>query len=369
MRSAIVHDWLVSMSGGEKVLKSIYDLYPSPIYTLITNPQNMEKDFFNSPQIHTSFIQKLPFAKKKFRSYLPLFPLAIEQFDLRSYEVILSSSHCVAKGVLTQSNQLHICYCHTPMRYAWDLSHDYMKEGNLRGMKGGLARLFLHYLRGWDCFSSQRVDWFIANSKFVAQRILKTYGRKSEVIYPPIDTTFYQPGSKKEDFYLAASRLVPYKKIDLIVEAFASLPDKKLVVIGDGPELEKIKKKAKKNIEILGYQKNDKLREYLQKAKAFVFAALEDFGILPLEAMACGTPVIAFEAGGVKETVLENQTGLFFQNQTVSEIVSAIQKFEERNFDSFLIRKHAANFNEERFKKEFRQFVEEKYSEFRQPCK
>lgn len=364
-KTALVHDWLMSIAGGEKVLQSIYEIYPGTIHTLVSHQKKLQGSLFEEKKILTSFIQSFPFSETKYRSYLPLFPLAIEQFDLSSFDLVLSSSHCVAKGVLTHSNQLHICYCHTPMRYAWDLSADYLREANLlSGIKGMLARIFLHYLRGWDVSSSHRVDHFLACSQYIARRIRKTYGREASVIYPPVDTDFYQPGNIREEFYLTASRLVPYKKIDLIAEAFSFLPNKKLVIIGDGPELKKIKKKAKKNVEILGSQTNEQLRFYLQRAKAFIFAAQEDFGILPVEAMACSTPVIALNKGGVRESVKENQTGLFFSEQTVAEIASAIQRFEEREWNPNIIRDHALKFRKERFKAEFADFVEQKYNEF-----
>jgi glycosyltransferase involved in cell wall biosynthesis len=362
MKTALVHDWLVSPVGGaENTLQDILALFPSPIHTLLWNPKAFQNTPFAIAEIHSSFIQKLPFSATRFRSYLPLFPLAIEQFNLGSYDVILSSSHCVAKGVLTHSEQTHICYCHTPMRYAWDLCHEYLREAKLdRGFKGALARYFLHYLRGWDVHSSRRVDHFIANSHFVARRIQKLYGRESTVIYPPVDTRFYSLSEKKENYYLTSSRLVPYKKIDLIVEAFSSLPDQKLVIIGEGPEADKIRKKATKNVEFLGFQPNEILRQYMQKAKAFVFAALEDFGIVPIEAMASGTPVIALGKGGTAETVLHEKTGLLFENQTTPDIQNAIQTFEkmQERFDPSLIREHAASFSRERFRSELKQFVD-----------
>jgi glycosyltransferase involved in cell wall biosynthesis len=362
---ALVHDWLTSIAGGEKVLQAIYEIYPGLLHTLISDPKKLVGSIFEETSIQTSFIQKLPFSNRKFRTYLPLFPLAIEQFDLRSFDLILSSSHCVAKGVLSHSGQLHICYCHTPVRYAWDLSAEYLQDANLtKGIKGMFARMVLHYLRGWDVSSSHRVDHFIACSKYIARRIHKTYGRDAAIIYPPVDTAFFQPGSNREDYYLAASRLVSYKKIDLIVEAFSLLPNKKLIVIGDGPELKKIKEKATKNVEILGHQNNDQLRSYLQKAKAFVFAAQEDFGIMPVEAMACGTPVIALGKGGAKETILENKTGIFFSEQTPVQLIEAIKRFEEKEWDPDSIRTRAEIFGKERFKKEYASFVDMKYAEF-----
>jgi glycosyltransferase involved in cell wall biosynthesis len=294
--------------------------------------------------------------------------MAIEQFDLKNYDLILSSSHCVAKGVLCHPDQLHICYCYTPMRYAWDLSLDYLKEAGLeKGLKGTIAKIALHYLRGWDVHSSHRVDHFVAISKFVARRIKRVYGREADVIYPPVNTAFFQPKGKKEEFYLAASRLVSYKKIDLIVEAFTTMPDRKLVVIGDGPEMAKIRKIAGSNVELMGYQSDAVLLEMMQKAKAFVFAAVEDFGIVPLEAMAAGTPVIALRKGGVAELVIESVTGLFFEEQTIVSIRDAVERFERIDgWDTACLRNHALQFSQERFRAEYKNYVEEKKLVFKE---
>ena len=368
MRTAIVHDWIVSSVGGsEKCLAAIHSLFPSPLFTLITNPQELKNTYFEKTEIQSSFIQNLPFSAKKFRNYLPLFPLAIEQFDLSNFDLILSSSHCVAKGVLTHPQQLHICYCYTPVRYAWDLTYQYLRETKLnRGIKGALAKFILHYIRNWDQQASRRVDQFVAISRHVADRIRKYYGRDAEVIYPPVDTSFFQMETNKEDYYFTASRFVPYKRIDLIVEAFSEMPEKKLVVLGDGPENEKIRSKAKKNIEFLGYQPDEELKKHLQKAKAFVFAANEDFGILPVEAMACGTPVIAFKQGAVRETVVEEKTGVFFDEQTVPSLRKAIDQFETmlHRFSPLEIRRHAEKFDLSEFNRQFQSFVIDKYQKF-----
>ncbi len=371
MRTALVHDWLVGIGGAEKLLQAVYELFPSKIYTLVKSQKKLKNTFYEDKEIISSFIQKLPFSEKIYQSYLPLFPLAIEQLDLSAYDVILSSSHCVAKGVLTNAEQMHICHCHTPMRYAWDLYHQYLQETGLnKGFKGMVAKFFLHYLRSWDICSNSRVDEFVANSQFVANRIKKIYGREATVIYSQIDVDSFEISKYKEDFYLTASRLVPYKKIDLIVEAFVHLPDKKLVVIGDGPEMQKIKRKAgkSKNIEILGYQDDQVMKDFLKKAKAFIFAAIEDFGLLPVEAQASGTAVIALNKGGLRETVVQNETGIFFQKQTVQDIIGAVKEFEkkERFFDPMLIRQHVEKkFSKQRFQKEFKEFVEKKYQEFK----
>lgn len=367
MKTAFVCDWLVGIGGGEKALSALYEIYPSPIFTLLSDPKNLQGTFFENKQVRTSFIEKLPFAKKQYRNYLPFFPLAIEQFDMSEYDVVISTSHCVAKGVITGADQFHICYCYTPLRYGWDLYHDYLKETRLRsGLRGIIAKIFLHYLRMWDLGTSSRVDEFVAISKYVAVRIQKTYGRKAKVIYPPVDTDFFKLSTQKENYYVTASRMVPYKKMDLIVEAFAQLPEKKLVVIGDGPDWKKVQAKAAKNIEFLGQTSDEVLREHMQKAKAFVFAAVEDFGIVPIEAMSCGTPVIAFAKGAVKETVIENETGIFFHEQSVPSIVQAVLEFEKKQdtFAPLKIRNHALTFSKKRFKEEFKRFLEEKYASF-----
>ncbi|RLG11280.1 glycosyltransferase family 4 protein [Candidatus Pacearchaeota archaeon] len=363
MKIALVHDWLITLAGAERVLEAIYEIYPAPIYTLLVDKKKLKGTIFEKAKINTSFIQKFPFAKKRYRNYLPFFPLAIEQFDLTKYDIIISVSTCVAKGVLTRSDQIHICYCCTPMRYAWDLYYQYLKESKLnKGIKSFFVRLILHYLRLWDVVTANRVDYFIANSKYVATRIKKIYRREAVVIYPPVDINKFEISSNKENFYLTVSRIVPYKKIDLIVEAFSHMPDKKLIVIGEGPDLKKIKSKASKNVELLGYQPFDVLKKYMQKAKAFIFAAEEDFGIAPVEAQACGTPVIAYKNGGVRESIIEMKTGLFFENQTIQNLIEAINYFEkiEDKFDPKIIRKNAERFSKQIFKKEFKNFIENK---------
>ncbi|MHA1230900.1 MAG: glycosyltransferase family 4 protein [Candidatus Helarchaeota archaeon] len=367
MKVALVHDWITTIGGAEKVLEVIYNLYPAPIFTLVTNRDKLRGSAFEKAEIFTSFIQKLPKVEKKYRNYLLFFPLAIEQFDLSEYDMIISSSACVAKGVLIRADQLHICYCHTPVRYAWDLYHQYLDgAGLLKGIKGFVAKLILHYIRIWDFATASRVNYFVANSKYIARRIKKIYGRDSEVIYPPVDVDKFEVCTRKEDFYLTVSRMVPYKKIDLIVETFARLPDKRLIVIGDGPDFEKIKRKAGKNVELLGYQPFGVLKNCMQRAKAFIFSAEEDFGIVPVEAQACGTPVIAYGKGGATETVIEEETGLFFKEQSVGSLIEAIRKFEtmEDKFDCGIIRKNAERFSRERFKKEFKEFVDGKIEEF-----
>jgi len=369
MKKALVHDWFSVYAGAEKCVESFTNIWDDfDVFALIDflNEEDRTK-ILKGKNVNTSFVQKLPFAETKYRNYLPFFPFAIEQHDLSAYDVILSSSHAVAKGVLTNANQLHISYVHTPIRYAWDLYFQYLKEANLdRGLKGMLAKYFLHKIRLWDIATVNRVDHYIATSHYISKRIKKVYGKDATVIYPPVDTDKFTLEGNKEEYYLTASRMVPYKKIDLIVETFAK-NGKKLVVIGTGPDMEKIKSKATSNIEILGFQPDGVLLEYMQKAKAFVFAAEEDFGIIPVEAQACGTPVICLGKGGTKETVIVEKTGIHFNEQTVDALEKAIVSFENKYdlFDPRQIREHALKFNRERFEKEIETFVDDKYTLFR----
>ncbi|WP_297915561.1 glycosyltransferase family 4 protein [uncultured Campylobacter sp.] len=369
MKKALIHDWFSTYAGAEKCVESFTNIWDDfEIYSLIDFLKGADRDkILKGKHAHTSFIQKLPFAKDKYRNYLPLFPLAIEQFDLSGYDVVLSSSHAVAKGALTHSNQLHIAYVHTPIRYAWDLYHQYLRESGLdRGLKGVLAKYFLHKIRLWDASTANRVDHYVANSRYIARRIQKTYGKPSDVIYPPVDVDKFTLREAKEDFYLTASRMVPYKKIDLIVEAF-SQTDKKLLVIGDGPDMAKIKSKAGKNIELLGFADDETMADLMGRAKAFVFAAEEDFGITPVEAQACGTPVICFGRGGARETVLDGKSGLYFMEQNTKELLAAVAKFEQ-NYDKFeptKIRENSLKFSRARFEAEIKSYVEKKYEEFK----
>ena len=369
MKKALIHDWFSTYAGAEKCVESFTDIWDDfEIYSLIDFLSDADRNkILKGKRAHTSFIQKLPFAKDKYRNYLPLFPLAIEQFDLSGYDVVLSSSHAVAKGVLTHSNQLHIAYVHTPIRYAWDLYHQYLRESGLdRGLKGILAKYFLHKIRLWDASTANRVDHYVANSRYIARRIKKTYGKPSDVIYPPVDVDKFTLREAKEEFYLTASRMVPYKKIDLIVEAF-SQTDKKLLVIGDGPDMAKIKSKAGKNVELLGFASDETMADLMGRAKAFVFAAEEDFGITPVEAQACGTPVICFGRGGARETVLDGESGLYFMEQNAKELLAAVAKFEQ-NYDKFepiKIRENSLKFSRARFEAEIKSYVEKKYEEFK----
>lgn len=369
MKKALISDWYYVNGGAEKVIHSINSIWDDFDHFALIDFLNDEdrKFILNGKKAKTSFIQKLPTVKKNHRKFLQLFPIAVEQFDLRDYNLIISSSSAVAKGIKTNKNQLHICYCHSPMRYAWDLREQYLKDAGLnKGLKGLYAKSVLDKIQKWDLSNSDNVDFFIANSKHIAERIKKIYNRESTVIYPPVDVDFFSLEEVKEDYYFTASRLVSYKKTQLIVEAFNELPHLKLIVAGDGPELEKLQKTAKNNIEFVGYIENKKLRSLMQKAKAFVFAAEEDFGIIPVEAQACGTPVIALAKGGTLETVIENKTGIFFVEQSAEKIKEAVLNFETKNFDPQIIREHAVTFSKQRFEKEIKEFVGTKYKEHQQ---
>lgn len=365
---AVVHDWLPVYAGAERVLAEMLDVIPgADLFSLINFLPENQQAFLKGKEVKTSFIQNLPFARSKYRNYLPLAPLAIEQFDLSKYDAVVSSSYVVAKGVLTTAEQLHISYVHSPIRYAWDLHFQYLREGGLeRGAKSFVARAILHYMRLFDAASANRVDVFVANSHNVARRIRKTYRRPVQVIHPPVDTEAFTPYAQKEDFYVTMSRLVPYKRIDLIVEAFSAMPEKELVVIGDGPDFNKIKAKAGKNVTMLGYQQFETVKHYMQRAKAFVFAAEEDFGIVPVEAQACGTPVIAFGKGGALETVVPGETGVFFHEQSSASLQDAVRRFEavRERLDPERIRLHAERFSKERFRQEFSEMVDREITKF-----
>lgn len=366
MRVAIVHDWLVTYAGAERVLEQLLLLYPeADLYSLLEFLPPGERAFLGGRKVQTSFIQRLPWARNKYRNYLPLMPLAIEQFDLSGYDLVISSSYAVAKGVITGPDQLHVCLCYSPIRYAWDLQHQYLREVGLTGgLRSWLTRYMLHRIRLWDVRTANGVDAFVAISHFIARRIWKVYRRESTVIYPPVDVDGFTPGGPKEDFYVTASRMVPYKRIDLIVEAFAAMPERRLVVIGDGPEARRIRSCGAANVEFLGQQPFDVLRDQLRRARAFIFAAEEDFGIAPLEAQACGTPVLAFGKGGALETIRPlgeaEPTGLFFPEQSVSALVEAVQGFE-REKDAIrpqACRQNAMRFAPERFRLELQQLVD-----------
>jgi UDP-N-acetylmuramyl pentapeptide phosphotransferase/UDP-N-acetylglucosamine-1-phosphate transferase/glycosyltransferase involved in cell wall biosynthesis len=360
LKVAVVHDFLYTYCGAERVLEQIIDVVPHcDVFALFDFLPESQRAFLRNRPVKTSFIQKLPLASTKHRAYLPLMPLAIEQLDVSAYDLVISSSYLAAKGVITGPDQVHVCYCHSPARYAWDLQHQYLRESRLGfGPKGLIARSILHYLRHWDIRSSLGVDHFIANSKFVAKRIQKFYRRQAEVIHPPVNTDGFRVNTEaRGEFYLVAGRLVPYKRTDLVVQAFNAMPDRQLVVIGDGPDFEKIQAMAGPNVTMLGYQEQSVMIEKMQQAKALVFAAEEDFGIIPVEALSCGTPVVAYGKGGVTESVIDGEHGVFFEQQTADSIIDAIERFESQlefgKFEPTQLHSRALQFSSARFAKDF----------------
>jgi glycosyltransferase involved in cell wall biosynthesis len=356
IRVAAVHEWLDTYAGSERVLQEILALYPqADVFALVDFLPANQRGFLDGRRITTSSIQRLPFARRHFRWYLPLMPFAVEQFDLSAYDLIISSSHAVAKGVISRPHQPHISYVHSPMRYAWDLERDYLGPPKWRSLP---ARLLMHYLRMWDTRTANGVDHFVANSAFIAQRIRKVYRRAAEVIHPPVDVDRFSVVADKEDFYVTLSRLVPYKRVDLLLDAFARTPQRRLVIVGDGPQFTTLKARAPANVSLLGRVSDDTRRNYLERAKAFVFAGEEDFGIALVEAQACGTPVIALGRGGAIEIVIPGETGLLFDEQTPESLIAALDCFERMpKLEPLLIGKNARRFEAARFRREFRALV------------
>ncbi len=355
LKVAIVHDWLVTYGGAERVVKAMLEIFPhADIYTLVYDEEKIGH-VFPKGKVNTTFIQKLPKATKLYTKLLPLMPKAFEELDLIGYDIVLSSSSCCAKGVLTSHNTTHIAYIHSPMRYAWDLYYDYRnKSGYLTKL---FMSLFMTKIRQWDVTSSVRIDKVLANSNYISKRIKKYWGRDAEVVYPPVEVGRLESNGKEpEDFYVAFSRFVPYKRIDLAVKACTEL-GKNLVVIGDGEQREYLKSIAGDTITFTGRLSDEEVKDYLQRCKAMLFSAEEDFGIVPLEVQACGRPVIAYGKGGALETVVEGVTGTFFKEQTTESVKSQILKFEKMIFNTDEIVKHARNFAKERFKKEIKEIV------------
>ncbi len=362
MKVALLHDYLNQAGGAERVLLALTKLYPdAPIFTLIHDKKRLSG--FSDRQVKSSFLQKMPFSSSKIRFYLPLMPTAVEQLNLNNYDVVISSSSALIKGIITSPNTLHICYCHTPTRYLWSEAHSYSKEIKEGKLVKHILPFLLNKLRIWDQLAAQRVNHFIANSHFVAQRIKNYYNRDSEVIYPPVDTENYFISKDLGDYYLVISRLKPYKKVDLVIKAFNKL-NLPLKIIGTGEEESKLKKMAKSNIEFLGPVNEEKKREYLSKCVAFINPQEEDWGITPVEAMASGRPVIAYGAGGVLETVLDDQTGKFFNEQSWEALIDTILKFKPEKFDPNFIKQHAEQFNTKFFYTRIKNFVDEKWNNF-----
>ncbi len=366
LRAAVVHDWLPVYGGAERVLEQMLHVLPqADVFSLLDFVPEEQRAFLGGRPVQTSLIQRLPFARTRYRSYLPFAPLAIEGFDLSDYDVALSSSYVVAKGVLTTAEQLHVSYVHSPIRYAWDLQFTYLRDGGYtRGVKGLLARALLHYLRLYDVASASRPDLLIANSRFVARRIWNTYRRRATVIHPPVDIEAFTLCEDKAGPYVTCARLVPYKRVDLLVEAFRQMPQRELVVIGDGPDLGRLQATAPPNVRLLGQQPHEALVYYLRHARGFLFGALEDFGIAPVEAMACGTPVVAYGRGGTLETVQDGVTGTLFPVQTPEAVCAAVEKMERTTFEPARIRAHAEQFSAARFRAELGLFLEQAWTRF-----
>jgi glycosyltransferase involved in cell wall biosynthesis len=360
VRVALVHDWLTGMRGGEKVLEQLCLLFPqAPIYTLFHFPGTVSKTI-EAHEINTSFLQKAPFIKNQYRNYLPIFPSAVESFDLQSYDLVISSSHCVAKGVIPSSSGIHLCYCHTPMRYIWSHYWDYFGDHRTGFVKRKTLPMVMSYLRMWDVSSSNRVDEFIANSKFIGERIKKYYGRTSQVVYPPVDVDFFVPSNRtREDFCLIVSALVPYKRLEVAIEAFRN-SNRDLVIVGTGPEEKRLKKLAPSNVKFLGRIDVNQLRELYQSAAMLIQSGVEDFGISVIEALACACPVLAYRKGGATETVAEGITGIFFNELTAESLRESVDKASGILFNVAFMREMALRFSPSRFQKEIEAIVQEK---------
>ena len=364
MNIALVHDWLVGTRGGERCLEVFAKLYPgAPVYTLLHVPGSVSSEI-EDHRIYTSFIQNIPKAKKNYRYLLPLFPAAVKGLDVSEFDVILSSSHCAAKGVKKGDQSLHICYCYTPMRYVWDMWEEYFGEERIGKLRLLALQPLLSRLRSWDRKTAHGVDVFVAISKFVQDRIKRFYNRDSHVIYPPVNGAYYHISEKVDDYYLAVSSLVPYKRMDIALEAFKGL-GLKLIVVGTGPEEEKLKGMASKNITFLGHLPDDEIKELYSKARALIFPGVEDFGIVPLEAQASGRPVIAFRGGGALESVLEGETGVFFYPQEPEALQEAVRTLDPARFDSKVIRDWALRFDRSIFKERINQFVNKCWERWR----
>lgn len=360
MKVAIVHDWLVSMGGSERCLETFCELYPdATLYTLLYDREKITSETINRMHIVTSFIQEMPLAKTKYRNYLPLFPSAIEKFDLKGYDMVISLSHCAAKGVLSHPESLHICYCCTPMRYAWDFYSQYFNRDNCSWPMLQIIPHFMNYLRKWDVASSERVDYYISVSNYIKDKIKRYYSRESEVIYPPVDTDFFLPDGEPENYFLIISRLVNHKRIDVAVNAFNELK-LPLVIIGEGPRYKSLVEKAGPNIKFLGFQPDEVTKKYYSKCRALILPSEEDFGITPLEVQSCGRPVIAYGKGGILETVIPGKTGELFPEQSAGSLIDAIRKFRSEKYDPVFIRQNALKFSRANFKKQLENSIQDK---------
>jgi glycosyltransferase involved in cell wall biosynthesis len=368
IKVALVHDWLTGQRGGEKVLEVLAEIFPrAPIYTLF-HFKGSQAEIIESREIRTSFVQRLPFLKSKYRHYLPLFPLAVELFDLGGFDLVISSSHCVAKGAIPPPDGLHVSYIHSPIRYAWNQYFAYFAPERLSFFSRRLIPPVLHRLRVWDESSAARVDHFIANSDNVARRIMKYYRREADVIRPPADLDFFRPapGAARNAEFLIVSALVPYKRIDLAIDVF-SKSGQRLTIVGAGPDLRRLKKSSRPNITFLDPVPAEELRTLYQKAKALLLPGEEDFGITAVEAQACGTPVIALGRGGALESIIPGQTGVLFPELSASSFRAALDKFEELKFNETAIRSHAEKFSRQSFKEKLSDYLEQKWAEFKGP--
>jgi len=356
MRVAIVHDYLNQFGGAERVLEVLMELFPNaPVYTLLHDPKITSGKFTQS-RIRTSFLQKIPMARSRHRLFPVFMPVVVEQFDLSKYDLVISASHSFGKGVITGPNTIHISYCFTPMRYVWDDSHRYVREFNVPHWMRSLIPFALTYVRLWDSYAADRVDQFLAISKFVSQRIKKYYGRDSEVVYPPVNCDLFKPDSNVSERFLVVSRLMSYKRIDLAVEAFNKLK-LPLDIVGTGPEESRLKEIAGPTIKFHGFLPDDAIRKMYAQCRGFVFPQEEDFGITPLEAAASGRPVVAYAGGGALETVVEGKTGTFFSQQSSENLAEAVERMLTQKFDSEVIRNHALNFDVSEFKKNFTELI------------
>ncbi|MFA6097254.1 MAG: glycosyltransferase [Candidatus Paceibacterota bacterium] len=364
MKVALVHDYLVQYGGAERVLEAFTEIFPkAPIFTMVYDRKLMN-GAFSDRKIHTSFLQKIPFIGSHHRLFPLLMPMAIEQFDLSGFDIVLSDSNSYAKGAITSPNTLHITYCHTPMRYAWDDCHKYLREFKYSNLTKKLIPFAMNYIRLWDKISADRPDLYIANSNFVASRIRKYYNKTSEVINPPVNMKSFSISEKVGDYYFMVGRALAYKRFDIVIDAFNAL-GLPLKIMGKGPEMKDLRKRSNDNIEFLGYLEDGEMSKYYSGCKAFIFPSEEDFGITPLEAMASGRPVIAYRGGGALETVIEGKTGLFFDEQTPQAVIDIVNNFDPDTFDPASIREHAGKFDKEMFKDKIRKYIEREYMEFR----
>jgi glycosyltransferase involved in cell wall biosynthesis len=365
--TALVHDWLVVQGGAERVLEAVLPLFPdAPIFSLFYSPESFAGHPVSRRKVITSYLDRLPFARKIYRSLLPLMPLAVEQLDLRGYGLVLSLTDAVSHGVILAPDQVHVNYIFTPPRYAWRQYHSYLEDSGLaRGLRSWAARLVLHYIRLWDYAAAARVDHFVAISRWVARGVMRAYRREAYVLYPPVDVDRFQPAGRRDEFFLTVSRLVPYKKVHLMVEAFNRM-GRPLVIIGDGPEHARLAEMAGKTVTLMGRQPDAVVAEMMGRARAFVHAAEEDFGIAPVEAQAAGCPVIAYGRGGVVETVQDGVTGVLFPDQTSQSLAAAVERFElgARQFEPGALRASAERFGLDRFRREFASVIEKLWADF-----